>query len=219
MDQNVCESCFPVVWRLCWSCCSCLCTSFWCTNVGWFSYLCFLFSISFWVLWFQLESCSLPLQWTGETQCVGIVLLSSSFLPQIQRIIHPLCRPTDAAERKGSALVTQISDVAISTGLQMGYLRGIAAGAAYLQDCTAVIPFSRKWRCCSVKCKHTKLPPGFEEERIGLFIECVLLLCIVSLGSFLAASSPLLIWYSWKYIELPQVASAVHAGFRNLGTR
>lgn len=77
--------------------------------------------------------------------------------------------------------------------LHLCYLRGIAAGAPYLQDCTAVIPFSRKWRCCSVKCKHTKLPPGFEKERIGLFTECVLLLCIVSLGSFLAASSPLLI--------------------------
>lgn len=90
-------------------------------------------------------------------------------------IIHPLCRPTDAAERKSNALVTQTSDAAVSTGLQMGrilysllcspresrdrvgppllmatemlhscYLRGIAAGAAYVQDCRAVIPFSRR---------------------------------------------------------------------------
>lgn len=45
----------------------------------------FFFSVSFWVLWCQLESCSLPLQQTGKTQCVGIVLLSSNFLPRIQR--------------------------------------------------------------------------------------------------------------------------------------
>lgn len=45
----------------------------------------FFFSLSFWVLWCQLESFPLPLQWTGETQWVRIVLLSSNFLPQTQR--------------------------------------------------------------------------------------------------------------------------------------
>lgn len=45
----------------------------------------FIFSLSFWVLWCQLESFPLPLQWTGETQWVRIVLLSSNFLPQTQK--------------------------------------------------------------------------------------------------------------------------------------
>lgn len=121
-------------------------------------------------------------------------------------IIHPLCRPTDAAERNSSALVTQTLMLLLvlackwvksCTGLlclpresrdRMGppllmatemlhlcYLMGIAAGAAYVQDCRAVIPFSRRWRCGSVKCKHTKLPPGLEEEWIGLVTDCVLL--------------------------------------------
>lgn len=35
-------------------------------------------------------------------------------------IIHLLCPPTDAAERKSSALVTQASDAAVGTGLLMG---------------------------------------------------------------------------------------------------
>lgn len=60
--------------------------------------------------------------------------------------------------------------------LHLCYLRGIAAGVAHVQDCMAVILFSRRGRCCSVKCKHTKLPPGLEEERIGLVIKCVVLL-------------------------------------------
>lgn len=34
MDQHVCESCFLVVWQLCWRCSFCLCTSFWFTYAG-----------------------------------------------------------------------------------------------------------------------------------------------------------------------------------------
>lgn len=49
-------------------------------------WLCFLSVFSSFFFLCQLESFSLPLQWTGETQWVGIVLLSSNFLPQIQRL-------------------------------------------------------------------------------------------------------------------------------------
>lgn len=34
-------------------------------------------------------------------------------------VIHPLCKPTDVAERKSNALVTQTSDAAVHTGLQI----------------------------------------------------------------------------------------------------
>lgn len=78
----------------------------------------FFFSMSFWVLWRQLEPCSLPLQQTGETQCVGIVLLSSNFLPWIQRFRWQasfiLCADLLMQQKENPAA----SDAVFSPGLQ-----------------------------------------------------------------------------------------------------
>lgn len=108
MDQNICESCFLVVWPLCWNCCSCLCTLFWFTNVDSFSYLYFCFFLCLsgfcddsWkkICWNPVPCpCTEPSP--GETQRIGIVLLSSTFLSRIQRFRWQassiLCRLTDA---------------------------------------------------------------------------------------------------------------------------
>lgn len=90
MDQNVSESCFLVLWPLCWNCCLCLHTLFWFTNVDSFSYLhfiCFHVFLGFvmpagrrYAGIIDSPSAVNP----GKMQRIGIVLLSLTFLSWIQ---------------------------------------------------------------------------------------------------------------------------------------
>lgn len=127
MDQNVCESCFSV-WQLCWSCCSCLCPSLWFTNVGCVSSVCFLLFPVFLGFVMPVRILS-PAPAVNRRDTVSkdstteLKLSAPDTKVWVTGIIHPLCRPTvDAAERKSNALVTQTSDAAVCTGLQMGQI-------------------------------------------------------------------------------------------------
>lgn len=168
----------------------------------------FFFSLSFWVLWCQLESFPLPLQWTGETQWVRIVLLSSSFLTQrFRRQASSILCADLLMQQKENPMLWLHRHLMLLSVLACKWVQSCTApcagperaGTEWIPSCngsrgaTFMLPnwhgsrscihsglyssFSIlwEWRCCSVKCKHTKLPPGLEEKRIGVFLECVLL--------------------------------------------
>lgn len=125
-DQNVCEFCFSVVWWLCWSYCSCLCTLFWFTNVGYVSSLCFLLFPAFLGfvmpvgILFPAPANRLDTVYRDSTTELRLPAPDPKVL--VTGITHPLCRPTDAAERKSRVLVTQMSNGAVRTGFQMGQI-------------------------------------------------------------------------------------------------
>lgn len=126
MDQNVCDSCFSVLWRLCWSCCSCLYgPSLWFTNVGRVSSLYFhLFPVFLgFVMPVRILSPAPAVNrrdTVSKDSTTELKLSAPDTKVKVTGIICPLCRLTDAAERKSNALVTQTFDAAVCTGLQTG---------------------------------------------------------------------------------------------------